>query len=78
MSAEIATAESVISTYSESHRKSYLKRRDSEIARMKAYYENNKETIRARRKARYQRQKLAAAAIISAEPAAPNIQPEIV
>ena len=76
MSAEIVNiADLSRSTYSEAHRKSYLKRRDSEIARMKAYYENNKETIRALRKARYRQKKLLTASAISTVPHT-NIQAE--
>lgn len=48
------------SSYSESHRKSYLKRRDSEIERMKTYYHANKERINTARKEKYKQKKLTA------------------
>lgn len=48
------------SSYSESHRKSYLKRRDSEIERMKTYYHTNKERINTVRREKYKQKKLTA------------------
>ena len=41
------------STYTESHKKSYEKRRESELQRMKTYYLANAEVLKANRRARY-------------------------
>ncbi len=46
------------STYTEAHRKSYIKRRESELIRMKNYYYSNKAAISARRKEKYYERKL--------------------
>ena len=45
------------STYTESHRKSYLKYQDKNLVRMKIYYELNKEKLKAKRRERYHAKK---------------------
>lgn len=46
------------STYTEFHKKSYHKRRDTELVRMLNYYHNNKERMNAQRKVNYHKKKL--------------------
>ena len=47
-----------VSTYTESHRLSYIKRKDFELERMKLYYQANKQQIKENRRARYAAKKL--------------------
>ena len=44
-------------TYSESHRKCYLKYHEKNLERMKLYYEQNKEKLREKRRERYKKNK---------------------
>ena len=50
-----------MSSYTESHKKSYEKRRATELVRMLNYYNANKERISAMRKEKYRQKKLLAA-----------------
>ena len=65
------------STYTESHRKSHQKRRESELLRFRTYYLNNKERISADRKEKYKQKKLLLAAS-NATAAETNIQTEVI
>lgn len=48
-----------MTTYTEKHRESYERRKVSELQRMKTYYAQNAERLRANRKARYAAKKAA-------------------
>lgn len=50
-----------MSSYTASHKKSYEKRRATELVRMLNYYNANKERISAMRKEKYRQKKLLAA-----------------
>lgn len=52
-------------TYTEGGRRSYLKRQDKALAHAKEYYAANAETLRAKRMARYYRQKAAKTIVVS-------------
>ncbi len=41
------------STYSEAHKKHHQKHRETNLLKMKEYYQKNKETIKAKRRANY-------------------------
>ena len=45
------------STYTEAHKKSYLKRQESEKQRFKVYYAKNAERLKAKRRERYKLKK---------------------
>jgi hypothetical protein len=55
-----------MTTYTEKHRESYERRKVSELQRMKTYYAQNAERLRANRRARY-----------AAKKAAKNPEPEV-
>ena len=46
------------SSYTEAHRASYEKHKPKNLTRMKTYYQQNKEIIKEKRRARYAVQKL--------------------
>lgn len=47
----------VISTYTDIHKNSYEKHKEKNLTRMKVYYQLNKETLKAKRRARYLKNK---------------------
>ena len=46
------------STYTEAHRSSYVRYRAESLTRMSLYYEENKETIKLKRRERHAKQKI--------------------
>ena len=53
------------STYTDAHKKSYEKRRDSELRRMRNYYLENAERLKLNRRTRYAEKKRERASAIS-------------
>ena len=51
------------STYTEAHKKSYLKRQESEKQRFKVYYAKNAERLKAKRRERYKKKNEAGSTI---------------
>jgi len=46
-----------MTTYSDAHRKCYLKFHEKNLDRMKTYYQENKEKLKEKRRQRYQQEK---------------------